>query len=37
MDKVIADRINMTMMRWIAAASFLLLVIWSLAGGAASQ
>lgn len=32
MGKVLADRINMTMMRWIAAASFLLLGIWSLAG-----
>lgn len=35
MGKVLADRINMTMMRWFAAASFLLLGIWSLAGGAA--
>jgi putative Ca2+/H+ antiporter (TMEM165/GDT1 family) len=32
MGKVLADRINMTMMRWIAAASFVLLGIWSLAG-----
>ncbi|WP_025041300.1 TMEM165/GDT1 family protein [Nitrosospira briensis] len=35
MGKILADRINMTMMRWFAAASFLLLGIWSLAGGAA--
>ncbi|SCX39073.1 Uncharacterized protein family UPF0016 [Nitrosospira sp. Nsp1] len=33
MGKVLADRINMTLMRWFAAASFLLLGIWSLAGG----
>ncbi|MEO8991847.1 MAG: TMEM165/GDT1 family protein, partial [Nitrosospira sp.] len=37
MGKVLADRINMAMMRWFAAASLLLLGVWSLAGGTASH
>jgi putative Ca2+/H+ antiporter (TMEM165/GDT1 family) len=30
--KVLAERINMKMVRWLAAASFLLMGAWSLAG-----
>jgi putative Ca2+/H+ antiporter (TMEM165/GDT1 family) len=35
--KVLADRINMKKMRLLAAASFLLMGIWTLADGAASR
>jgi putative Ca2+/H+ antiporter (TMEM165/GDT1 family) len=35
--KVLADRINMKKMRLLAAASFLLVGIWTLADGAASR
>jgi putative Ca2+/H+ antiporter (TMEM165/GDT1 family) len=36
MGKALADRIDMKLVRWMAAASFLLMGAWSFAGGAAS-